>query len=117
MTTIDVFAHEVCDGSGRDEDARWIFLPGSLLTRKKFTLNLVRTESPTHTEVRVIPVFVKDEHELHGLHECIIFNTENTESMIVGSGRKKQERTLFDVCGSFRALVLSVMPLSLRTSS
>jgi hypothetical protein len=42
--------------------------------------------------------------------------TENTEDLMV-SRRKKQERTLFDVCGSFRALVLSVMPLSLRTSS
>ena len=30
----DVFAHEVCDGSVRDKDARWIFLSVSLLTRK-----------------------------------------------------------------------------------
>ena len=30
----DVFAHEVCDGSVRDKDVRWIFLSASLLTRK-----------------------------------------------------------------------------------
>ena len=30
----DVFAHEVCDGSVRDKDARGIFLSVSLLTRK-----------------------------------------------------------------------------------
>ena len=32
----DVFAHEVCDGSARDKDLRWIFLflSVSLLTRK-----------------------------------------------------------------------------------
>ena len=30
----EVFAHEVCDGSARDEDERKIFLAGSLLTRK-----------------------------------------------------------------------------------
>ena len=69
-------------------------MPGSLLTRKKFTLNLVRTESPTHTEVRVFPVFVKDEHELHGLHECIIFNTENTENLMV-SRREKNRKEPF----------------------
>ena len=30
----DVFAHEVCNGSARDKDARWVFLSESLLTRK-----------------------------------------------------------------------------------
>ena len=59
MTTIDVFAHEVCDGSTRGEDARWIFCPGACSRGKTFTLNLVRTESPTHTEVRVFPGFCK----------------------------------------------------------
>ena len=29
----------------------------------------------------VFVVFVKDEHELHGLHECIVFTTENTEKL------------------------------------
>ena len=57
MTTIDVFAHEVCDVSARGEDVRWIFYPGACSRGKTFTLNLVRTESPTHTEVRVFPVF------------------------------------------------------------
>ncbi len=54
-----VFAHEVCDGSARDKDSRWIFYPGACSRGKISTLNLVRTESPTHTEMRVFLVFVK----------------------------------------------------------
>ena len=54
---IAVFAHEVCDVSARDEDARWIFCPGACSRGKISTLNLVRTESPTHTEVRVFSCF------------------------------------------------------------
>ena len=59
MTTIDVFAHEVCEVSARDQDERWIFCPGACSRGKISTLNLVRTESPTHTEVRVFPGFCK----------------------------------------------------------
>ena len=40
------------------KDERWIFLSGSLLTRKKDAFHLVRTVSPTYTEVRVFMVFV-----------------------------------------------------------
>ena len=39
-------------------DERWIFLSGSLLTRKNNASYLVRTVSPSHTEVRVFMVFV-----------------------------------------------------------
>ena len=39
-------------------DERWIFLSGSLLTRKNNASYLVRTVSPSHTEVRVFIVFV-----------------------------------------------------------
>ena len=64
MTTIGVFAHEVCDVSARDEDARRIFCPGACSRGKISTLNLVRTESPTHTEVRVLMVFVNNKHRI-----------------------------------------------------
>jgi hypothetical protein len=47
-----VFAHEVCDGSVRDKDARWIFLSVSWLTRKN------RKNKEPLPNMRVFMVFV-----------------------------------------------------------
>ena len=48
----------VCDGSVRDKDTGEKFCPNACIKEKIYTLNLVRTISPTHTEVRVFIVFV-----------------------------------------------------------
>ncbi len=54
---IGVFAHEVCDGSTRAKDGRQIFYLGACTQGKIDASHLVRTVSPTHTEVSVFQVF------------------------------------------------------------
>ena len=51
-------AHEVCDGSERDQDEREYFYLGACSQGKIVTSYLMRTISPTHTDVRVFMVFV-----------------------------------------------------------
>ena len=55
----DVFAHKVCDCSGKRQRFEvGIFICELASQGKIVTLNLIRTVSPTHTDVRVFMVFV-----------------------------------------------------------